>query len=130
MGSEEDKLKEKQWIRQPGQILLVLITLAAGLSLPYFRKLNELLNEQHPVIVSALSGFIVFVFTYPAAYFADRKYSLSISFLMGLLVSEFTAFGAPPGFPTPVAISFMFFMFYYGYAEADILWPTDYNGFF
>ena len=47
---------------------------------------------------------------------------------MGLLTAEFCAYGAPIGFPTPVVISFYFFMFYIGESEAEHLWPLTYTG--
>jgi hypothetical protein len=44
---------------------------------------------------------------------------------VGMLVAEFCVYGAPCSFPAPVAIAFFFFMFYYGFEEADHLWPAN-----
>jgi hypothetical protein len=107
-------------------MLIMLVTLCAAFSLPYFRKLNDAMPDVHPGLVAVISGIIVTAITYPALVLAEAKYGLSLAILQGLLVAEFVVFGAPPGFPTPVAISFFFFMLYYGFSEAEHLWPDTY----
>ena len=59
--------------------------------------------------------------------YADPKYALSNAVLVGLLVAEFTIYGAPFDYPAPVAVSFFIFMYTYGREEAPYLWPKGYE---
>jgi hypothetical protein len=124
-GDSESKLGEK-WITNRKRLVLFSLVLLSSLSLPYFRKLNEVFPVTHPVWPAVLAGLIVTAVTYLPAKFADEKFGFSHAVLLGLLVSEFTVYGSPLGFPTPVVISFFFFMFYIGESEAESLWPRDF----
>lgn len=123
-GDSESKLGEI-WITNRRRIILFALVFLSSLSLPYFRKLNEIWPHTHPVWPALLAGVIVAVLTYIPAKLVDENYGFSHAVLLGLLVSEFTVYGAPLGFPTPVVISFFFFMFYIGESEADALWPSN-----
>jgi uncharacterized membrane protein len=115
-------------LRLTQMAIVLLTTLAAGLSLPYFRKFNELFPTTHPAFIALLSGILVSVLTYAPMRLADRKFAFSNAILLGLLVAEFVVYGAPFNFPAPVALSFFFFMFFYGREEATLLWPQTYEG--
>jgi len=109
-------------------VIILTIVLASSLSLPYFRKLNDVFFPTvHPALLALISGLMVTAFAYLPLRFADPKYAFSSAVLIGLLVAEFSVYGAPFDFPLPVAVSFFFFMFYYGYAEASHLWPQQYQ---
>ena len=118
---------KEQWYQNNKIPLLYLVVLAASMSLPYFRKLNDLLPRVHPGLVAVLAGVIITVLTYGPMRYADPKMAFSHALLLGLLVSEFVVYGAPFHFPAPVAISFFFFMFSYGVEESDHLWPKCYG---
>lgn len=116
------------WYRNGRTALILLIVLASSLTLPYFRKFQDWFPRTHPGLSALLAGIIIFTATYPAMRYADPKYAFSHSILLGLLVAEFVVYGAPYEFPTPVAISFFFFMFYFGASEANHLFPHTYKG--
>lgn len=116
------------WMNNTRTLLVLVIVLASALSLPYFRKVMDLLPGHHPVLAALISGVIVAALTYPPMLFADRKYALSNAVLLGLLVAEFAAYGAPFDYPSPLSISFFFFMYAFGREEADHLWPENYHG--
>lgn len=116
------------WYANTNTVVSLLIVLAASLSLPYFRKLNEWFPRHHPGLLALVSGTVVMILTYPAMRVADRKYAFSNAVLLGLLVAEFCVYGAPLDFPAPVAISFFFFMYSYGRVETEHLWPKNHTG--
>lgn len=115
------------WFSNRKTLVVLMVVLAASLSLPYFRKLNDWYPQTHPALLAIVAGIIVTVLSYPPMLYADPKYSFSSAVLLGLLTSEFVVYGAPMYFPPPLAISFFFFMFYYGRDEADHLWPSAYG---
>lgn len=119
---------QEVWISNRRRVILFMLVLMASLSLPYFRALNDVFGSVHPAFVALLAGFIVTAITFFPAKYADDKYGFSHALLLGLLVAEFTVYGSPIGFPTPVVLSFFFFMFYVGAEEAPQLWPNSYNG--
>ena len=121
-GDSEQNLGEK-WITNRKRLVLFALVLMSSLSLPYFRKLNEIWPNVQPVWPAILAGIIVSLVVYLPAKFVDEEFGFSHAVLLGLLVSEFVVYGAPLGFPTPVVISFFFFMFYIGESEAKALWP-------
>ena len=123
-GDSDTKLGEI-WITNRKRLVLFALVLLSSLSLPYFRKFNELWPDVHPVWPALLAGVIVSIMIYLPAKLVDDKFGFSHAVLMGLLVSEFTVYGAPLGFPTPVVISFFLFMFYIGESEAEALWPAN-----
>ena len=123
MGEKKD---EEVWISNSKRVILFTLVLLTSLSLPYFRVLND--YNVHPALVSVLSGFIIMLLTYLPAKYADEQFGLSHALLLGLLVAEFTVYGSPIGFPTPMVISFFFFMFYIGESEAADLRPPAYTG--
>ncbi len=116
------------WITNKRRVILFSLVLLSSLALPYFRALNDALPNVHPAFTALISGVIITALVYFPMKYADPKYGFSHAVMMGLLTAEFTAYGAPLGFPTPVVISFFFFMFYVGESEADHLWPTTYKG--
>lgn len=118
---------DEVWLTNRKRVILFLLVLLSSLSLPYFRSLNDALPKTHPAIVAILSGLIVTALTYFPAVYVDKRYAISHAVLLGLLVAEFTVYGSPIGFPTPVVMSFFFFMFYVGESEADALWPPYYD---
>jgi hypothetical protein len=121
-GDSEDKLGDI-WITNRRRVVLFFLVLVSSLSLPYFRKLNEIFPNAQPAFPAILAGIIVTCATYLPARYVDEKYALSHAALLGMLVAEFVVYGAPLGFPTPVVISFFYFMFYIAESEADALWP-------
>lgn len=116
------------WYNNTRTALVLLIILASALSMPYFRMLQEMFPERHPALVALLAGVMITLFTYPMMRFADPKFALSNAILLGLLVAEFVVYGAPYDFPAPIAISFFYFMYLYGRAESEHLWPENYHG--
>lgn len=120
--------ESKAWYNNTRTVLVLLLILVSALSMPYFRKFQEILPKHHPAMLALLSGFIVSMLTYPLMRFADPKFALSNAVLLGLLVAEFVVYGAPYDFPAPIAISFFFFMYLYGRAESEHLWPETYEG--
>lgn len=118
---------EEVWITNRRRVVMFAVVAVSALSLPYFRVLNEAMPKVHPGLVALISGLIMAALVYFPMKYADHTYGLSHAIMMGLLVAEFTAYGAPLGFPTPVVISFFFFMFFVGESEADHLWPTTYS---
>ena len=119
---------EEVWITNKRRVVMFAIVLMSAMSLPYFRAMNDYFPLIHPGLIAVLSGLIVMFLTYFPMRWADPVYGFSHALMMGLLVAEFTAYGAPIGFPTPVVISFFFFMFYIGESEASHLWPKTYTG--
>ena len=119
---------QEVWITNRRRVILFMLVFMASLTLPYFRSLNEFFPNTHPAFVALLSGLVVASLCYLPARYADEKFGFSHAVLLGLLVAEFTVYGSPIGFPTPVVISFFFFMFYVGESEAAILWPKTYSG--
>ena len=136
--NEENQLKkeletvddeaEEVWITNRRRVILFMLVLLSALSLPYFRALNDTFVNVHPAFIALLAGLIVTAVTFFPAKYADDKYGFSHAVLLGLLAAEFTVYGSPIGFPTPVVLSFFFFMFYVGEQEAVDLWPKTYNG--
>ena len=124
---DETPEPSEAWYSNQQSLVMVLLLLAAAISLPHFRTLNDMFPSTHPAIVALLSGFIVTLVVYLPMKYADSKYALSSAILIGLLVAEFLVYGAPKDLPAPVLISFFFFMFYYGRAESDHLWPKSYK---
>lgn len=120
-------VSDEVWITNRRRVVLFLLVTMAALSLPYFRSLNDALPRAHPALVAMLAGLIVTGITYFPALYVDKKYAISHAVLLGLLVAEFTVYGSPIGFPTPVVLSFFFFMFYVGEADAKYLWPPGYE---
>ena len=116
------------WITNKRRVILFSLVLLSSLALPYFRALNDAMPNLHPGLTALVSGMIITALVYFPMKYADPKYGFSHAIMMGLLTAEFTAYGAPLGFPTPVVISFFFFMFYVGESEADHLWPKTYTG--
>jgi hypothetical protein len=123
-GDSEEKLGDI-WLTNRRRVVLFLLVLLSSLSLPYFRRLNEIFPNTQPAFPALLAGLIVTLATYFPARYVDEKFALSHAVLFGLLVAEFVVYGAPLGFPTPVVISFFFFMFYIGESEAEALWPAN-----
>lgn len=123
-----DEVTEEVWITNRRRVILFMLVLLSALSLPYFRALNDIFSNVHPAFVALLAGLIVTAITFFPAKYADDKYGFSHAVLLGLLTAEFTVYGSPVGFPTPVVLSFFFFMFYVGEQEANELWPKSYNG--
>jgi len=123
-----EQAADEVWITNKRRVVLFSLVLLSSLALPYFRALNDALPNTHPAFVALLSGLIISALVYFPMKYADPKYGFSHAVMMGLLTAEFTAYGAPLGFPTPVVISFFFFMFYVGESEADHLWPPTYKG--
>lgn len=115
------------WITNRKRIILFLLVLLSALSLPYFRSLNDALPKVHPALIAMISGAIVTALTYFPAVYVDKRFAVSHAVLLGLLVAEFTVYGSPIGFPTPVVLSFFFFMFYVGESEAADLWPAAFD---
>lgn len=128
VADEEGEDTPTPWFQNAKSLLVIMLVLGSALSLPYFRKLIHWFPNHHPGLLALIAGVIVAMVTYPPMRFADPKYALSNSILLGLLVAEFVVYGAPFDFPAPVAISFFFFMYSYGYAEAKHLWPESYQG--
>lgn len=118
---------DEVWITNRKRVILFLLVLLSSLSLPYFRSLNDAFPKAHPALIAIVSGLIVTAITYFPAVYVDRRYAVSHAVLLGLLVAEFTVYGSPIGFPTPVVLSFFFFMFYVGESEADDLWPPEFD---
>lgn len=127
-GDFVSKQNGASWYDNTRTIMVLLIVLGSAITLPYFRKMLEWFPNQHPAFVALLGGFIVAVITYPPMRFADAKFALSNSILLGLLVSEFIIYGAPYDFPAPLAVSFFFFMYMMGRESAEELWPEEYKG--
>ena len=119
---------DEVWITNRRRVVLFTLVLLSALALPYFRALNDAFPMLHPAFSALMGGVIVAALVYFPMKYADPKYGFSHAVMMGLLTAEFTAYGAPIGFPTPVVISFFFFMFYIGESEADALWPKTYKG--
>lgn len=111
------------WYSNHRTLMVLFVVLGSSLSLPYFRKLNDWLPYTHPALLALVGGVITTIVTYLPMKYADPKYAFSNAVLVGLLVAEFTVYGAPFNFPAPVAISFFFFMYFYGREEAQHLWP-------
>lgn len=111
------------WVTNRKRVVLFLVVLGTSLVLPYFRKLNDMMPNVHPVWCALLAGIITTVVTYLPVVYADSKYGFSSAVLLGLLVAEFAVYGAPIGFPSPIMISFMLYMFYIGESEAEHLFP-------
>lgn len=105
--------------------LILMVVFAASMSLPYFRWFNTTFVDLHPGLAALASGVLATAATYPALRFADEKYAFSSALLIGLLVAEFSVYGAPLEFPGPVVVAFFFFMFFMGYEEAAHLWPKE-----
>jgi uncharacterized membrane protein len=126
----EDKTEGEvgPWFKNSRTALLLLVVLASALTLPYFRKFQDWFPKTHPAFLAMFAGVIITSITYPPMRYADPKYAFSHAVLLGLLVAEFVVYGAPFDFPAPVAVSFFFFMFTYGAAEADHLFPDTYKG--
>lgn len=118
---------DEVWLTNRKRVILFLLVLLSSLSLPYFRSLNDAFPKTHPALIAMVSGLIVTAATYFPAVYVDKRYAISHAVLLGLLVAEFTVYGSPIGFPTPVVMSFFFFMFYVGESEADALWPIKYD---
>lgn len=114
---------EGKWYKDESVLLVILVVLGSSLTLPYFRVFNDMFPTTHPAIVALLNGLIVTIAFYGPMRYADKKYALSDAVLLGLLVAEFTVYGAPFDMPAPVAISFFMFMYMYGREEAPHLWP-------
>jgi hypothetical protein len=121
----KDAVDDAAWFSNRRTLVVLMIVLASSMSLPYFRKLNEWYPQVHPALLALVAGFFVTVVVYAPMQYGDAKYAFSNAVLLGLLVAEFVVYGAPFDFPAPVALSFFFFMFYWGREEADHLWPTD-----
>ena len=115
------------WYSDEKQVLVILIILAAALTLPYFRDFNIRFTETHPAILALLGGFITAVALYLPMRYADPKFAFSNAVLIGLLVAEFNVYGALSEFPAPVVVAFFFFMYLYGRNEAEHMWPTEYT---
>ena len=122
--SSDDKL----WFQNVKSAVAIMVVLASALSLPYFRKFQEWFPHSHPAFSAILAGVMVAIISYPPMRYADKKYAFSSATLLGLLVAEFVVYGAPYEFPSIVAISFFFFMYYYGNSEKEHLWPDSYKG--
>lgn len=120
--------KEETWITNRKRVIMYLVVFIATMSLPYFRYFNEVFPKTHPAIIAVLNGVIATVVSYFPMIYADPTYGFAHAIMIGLLVAEFTTYGAPIGFPTPVVISFFVFMFAIGESEADHLWPCTYEG--
>ena len=116
------------WYNNTRTALVLLIVLATALSMPYFRRIQDMFPRHHPALIALFSGMVVTGLTYPVMRFADPKYAFSNAVLLGLLIAEFVVYGAPYDFPAPIAISFFFFMYLYGRAESEHLWPKTYKG--
>lgn len=126
MASDDALNTDEVWITNRKRIIMLMVVFIASMSLPYFRFFNESLPNTHPAIVALLNGGIAAVVAYFPMIYADPKYGFANAIMIGLLVAEFTTYGSPIGFPTPVVISFFFFMFYVGESEAAHLWPCTY----
>lgn len=125
----DDSIKDDlTWFSNRRTLIVLMIVLASSMSLPYFRKLNDLYPNTHPALLALVAGMFVAAVTYAPMLYGDPKYAFSNAVLLGLLVAEFVVYGAPFDFPAPVALSFFFFMFYWGKEEADHLWPPTYHG--
>jgi hypothetical protein len=124
-GLAADLTASEIWYENHKTVLVLLLVLAASLTLPYFRVLNDYYPNAPPALVAVLAGAIVAVVVYLPMRYGSPKYALSNAMLVGMLVAEFCVYGAPCTFPAPVAIAFFFFMFYYGFEEADHLWPAN-----
>lgn len=122
-----EEIGKEVWITNRKRVILFMLVLLSSMSLPYFRALNDVFNRAPPALVAILAGVIVTVLAYFPAKYADERFGFSHAVLLGLLVAEFTVYGAPIGFPTPVVLSFFFFMFYVGESEAADLFPKDYD---
>ena len=127
-GEAPEITEDEVWYNNTRTALVLMIVLASALSMPYFRRLQDLFPRHHPALLALFSGLIVSVLTYPPMRFADPKYAFSNAVLLGLLVAEFVVYGAPYDFPAPIAIAFFFFMYLYGRAESEHLWPKSYKG--
>lgn len=125
---EETTQTPVPWYDNNKTALALLVVLASAMSLPYFRRFQDWFPNTHPAFTALLAGLIITVVTYPPMRFAVPKYAFSNAVLLGLLVAEFVVYGAPRNFPTPVAISFFFFMYSFGAEEASHLWPDTYKG--
>ena len=123
-----DKKHIIAWYTDEKKILVVLVILATVMSLPYFRDFNIRFTGTHPALLALLGGAITTAVTYLPMKYADPKYAFSGAVLLGLLVAEMNIFGALDQFPTPVVLSFFFFMYFFGRQEADLLWPDTYKG--
>lgn len=119
---------EDVWITNRKRLIMLMVVFIASMSLPYFRYFNEVFPTTHPAIVALLNGAIAATIAYFPMIYADPKYGFANAIMIGLLVAEFTTYGSPIGFPSPVVISFFFFMFYVGESEAAHLWPCSYGG--
>lgn len=114
---------EKAWILQPKQVMLFVLVGLTAFTLPFFRKLNDLWPNTQPALVAILAGMAITALTYLPCKYIDPKLGFSSAVLLGLLTAEFCVYGSPKGFPLPITISFMLFMFYMGLADAEDLWP-------
>lgn len=123
--SVSKKDAEEAWYDNSRTVIVLLTILASAVSLPYFFKLQTMVPTAHPVLPAIAAGVIVALVTFPPMRFADPKYALSNSVLLGLLVAEFNIYGAPYEFPAPIAIAFFFFMYLFGRGEAAHLWPEN-----
>lgn len=123
-----DLSEDAAWFSNRKTLIVLMIVLGSSMSLPYFRKFNDWYPNTHPALTALMAGLFVTAVTYAPMLYGDPKYAFSNSVLLGLLVAEFVVYGAPFDFPAPVAISFFFFMFYYGREEAPHLWPPLYKG--
>lgn len=108
-------------------LLSNLVIVTCSLSIPFFRVLSDWFPGQHPVFAALLAGLFISIVTYPAMLLADHKFALSNAVLLGLLVSEFTIYGAPYGYSSPLTVTFFLFMYYMGREEAEHLWPESYE---
>ena len=124
---ETDMAEDAAWFSNRKTLVVLMIVLASSMSLPYFRKLNDWYPQTHPALLALLAGVFVTSVVYVPMQYGDAKYAFSNAVLLGLLVAEFVVYGAPFDFPAPVALSFFFFMFYWGREEADHLWPPGYK---
>lgn len=124
MGGGEGDVK---WYRQPKTFVMVATVLAAALSLPHFRRLNEEFSDAPPALLALAAGAFVSLLSYPPLLYAeadeDRKFALSSAVQLGLIVAKFCVYGAPQELPLPVTIFFFLFMYTYGYDKRNHYWP-------
>jgi hypothetical protein len=118
---------EELWYANHKSFLALITVLAAALSLPYFRLLNDKMPNVHPAIVSVLIGIFVALMSYIPMYYVSKKYALSNAVLLGFVSAEFCVYGAPCTYPAPLVIVFFFLLFLHAYEERGHVWPDNNN---
>ncbi len=129
--TKNEKHSILRWYLDPKSIIIIFTIIVTSLALPVWRLFNDTYAWMHPALAAIIAGAFTALLIFPICAWADNKYGLSTSVLLGLVTASFTVYGAPlrGEVVAPLIIAFYAFHVFFAYAEAEALWPPLYEAY-